>query len=78
MSALKGAPHIETRRAGEADIPAIIALTSRVYPDEPSYSAGILRGRQAVFADFTPCDFPFARDGIAAEASKKRRNGDRR
>jgi len=52
MSAdLSGTPTLETRRATEDDIPAIIDLVNRVYKGMGTYTPGMLRGQQANFPE---------------------------
>src|SRR5690606_4213676 len=48
---LSSKPVLEIRNARMRDIPAIIRLTQRVYPEESPYEAGMIRGQINVFPE---------------------------
>jgi predicted amidohydrolase/ribosomal protein S18 acetylase RimI-like enzyme len=51
MPDLTGSPILEIRNAQIADVPAIIALTKRVYPEESAYPPGMIRGQVNAFPE---------------------------
>jgi predicted amidohydrolase len=48
---LPGNPILEIRNARISDIPAILALTARVYPEEGPYQPGVIRGQINAFPE---------------------------
>lgn len=51
MATLSDKPRLEVRNAVAGDVKAIIALTSRVYPEETPYQPGIIRGQINAFPE---------------------------